>query len=83
MINIDNFSKTFTELGCEVRALQLATKEYPYEEIQETISWADLIYVGGGAVAVKNFTSAGVVSKGDIRKLGIGMELRVRKALEK
>ena len=34
-------------------------------------------------VAVKNFTSAGVVSKGDIRKLGIGMELRVRKALEK
>ena len=34
-------------------------------------------------VAVKNFVSAGVVSRGDIRKLGIGMELRVRKALEK
>ena len=45
---IDNFSKTFTEFGCEVRALQLTTKEYPYEELQETISWADLIYVGGG-----------------------------------
>lgn len=45
---IDNFSKTFTELGCEVRTLQLTTKEYPYEELQETISWADLIYVGGG-----------------------------------
>jgi len=45
---IENFSKTFTEFGCEVRALQLTTKEYPYEELQETISWADFIYVGGG-----------------------------------
>ena len=45
---IENFTKAFIELGCEVRALQLTTKEYPYEELQETIFWADLIYVGGG-----------------------------------
>ena len=45
---IENFSKTFRELGCEVRALQLTAKEYSHEEIQEHISWADLIYVGGG-----------------------------------
>lgn len=45
---IENISNTFRGLGCEVRALQLATKEYGFEEIQEMISWADLIYVGGG-----------------------------------
>ena len=33
--------------------------------------------------AVKNFVSAGIVNGGDIRKLGIGMELKVRKATGK
>ena len=45
---IETFTKAFTELGCEVRALQLTAKEYSHEEIQEHISWADSIYVGGG-----------------------------------
>ncbi len=45
---IENFTKAFTELDCELRTLQLTAKEYSHEEIQECISWADLIYVGGG-----------------------------------
>ncbi len=45
---IENFTRAFTELGCEVRALQLIAKEYSKEEIQEHIAWADIIYVGGG-----------------------------------
>lgn len=45
---IENFTKAFIELGCEVRALQLTVKKYSHEELQEHISWADIIYVGGG-----------------------------------
>ena len=38
----------FSQIGCVVKALQVATKSYTQEEIRELISWADIIYVGGG-----------------------------------
>ncbi len=45
---IDNIQKTFTPLGCDVKALRLVTQEYTDGEINELLSWADIIYVGGG-----------------------------------
>lgn len=45
---IENFTVAFSQIGCKVKALQLATKKYEREEIKEIVSWADIIYVGGG-----------------------------------
>ena len=42
------FEKEFTDLGCEVKTLELATRLYTEEEIGELLKWADLIYVGCG-----------------------------------
>jgi dipeptidase E len=36
------------ELGCPTKALFLVREEPTREEIQATIDWADLVYVGGG-----------------------------------
>ena len=46
---IEAMKAVFTGLGCdEVRALELTRKEYTEEELRELVSWADIIYVGGG-----------------------------------
>ena len=45
---IEAFLGAFSHMGCEVSSLKLATQVYDIEEIQEKVSWADIIYVGGG-----------------------------------
>lgn len=45
---IEKFTGTFLQMDCEVRSLQLATKIYNEEEIKDIVSWANIIYVGGG-----------------------------------
>lgn len=45
---IESMTQVFGELGCQVRALKLATENYTPEEVKEMVSWADIIYVGGG-----------------------------------
>lgn len=45
---IKNFTEAFSQMSCKVKALQLATEIYSSEEIKEIVSWADVIYVGGG-----------------------------------
>lgn len=45
---IDNIQSAFEQLGCSVKALRLSQKEYTQEEIDELLSWASIIYVGGG-----------------------------------
>lgn len=45
---IERIDRCFSQIGCEVKALQLATKTYTQEEIEELFEWADIIYVGGG-----------------------------------
>lgn len=45
---IENITRAFSELGCELRALELTAKTYAFDEIKAMISWADIIYVGGG-----------------------------------
>lgn len=45
---IESMTQVFGKLGCQVRALKLTTGSYTPEEIKEMVSWADIIYVGGG-----------------------------------
>lgn len=45
---IENFSSAFQNLGCFVKALSLVKEHYAEADIEELLSWADIIYVGGG-----------------------------------
>lgn len=45
---IENITKEYTSLGCEIQALCLISRSYSDEEIDSLLSWADIIYVGGG-----------------------------------
>ncbi|MBQ8310447.1 MAG: Type 1 glutamine amidotransferase-like domain-containing protein [Clostridia bacterium] len=46
--NVENGIAKFESLGCRVKALCLVTKSYTDEEMETLLSWADMIYVGGG-----------------------------------
>ena len=45
---IEQNIQKFSALGCSVRALALITHRYTEAELDELLSWADVIYVGGG-----------------------------------
>ena len=45
---IEAITKEFDFLKCEVKALCLCSKEYDDKGIDSLLSWADIIYVGGG-----------------------------------
>ncbi len=45
---INAFTSVYEQLGCHVRSLCLVTKTPTDREIDELLSWADVIYVGGG-----------------------------------
>ena len=45
---IEAITKEWTSLGCEVKSLSLTSKSYRDKEIDQLLSWADIIYVGGG-----------------------------------
>ena len=45
---ITAFEKEYETLGCQVKSLCLVTKSYENKEIDTLLSWADIIYVGGG-----------------------------------
>lgn len=45
---IEAITKEWTSLGCDVKSLSLTSKSYRDKEIDQLLSWADIIYVGGG-----------------------------------
>jgi len=45
---IEAITKEWSNLGCEVKSLCLVSKSYNSNEIDSLLSWADIIYVGGG-----------------------------------
>lgn len=45
---IESITKEYTFLGCDVKSLRLVTSSYGDDEIDAILSWADIIYVGGG-----------------------------------
>lgn len=45
---LESIEKEYTFLGCHVKGLCLVTHSYRDDEIDELLSWADVIYVGGG-----------------------------------
>lgn len=45
---IEAITKEFNLLKCEVKSLCLCSKKYDDKEIDNLLSWADIIYVGGG-----------------------------------
>lgn len=45
---IEVITKEFNLLECEVKSLCLCSKKYDGKEIEHLLSWADIIYVGGG-----------------------------------
>lgn len=45
---ITSIEKEYESLDCQVKSLCLTTKSYQDEEIDGLLSWADIIYVGGG-----------------------------------
>lgn len=45
---IEAITKEFNLLKCEVKSLCLCSKEYDDKDIDSILSWADIIYVGGG-----------------------------------
>ena len=45
---IEAITNAFNLLKCEVKPLCLCSKEYDDKEIDSLLSWADIIYVGGG-----------------------------------
>lgn len=45
---IEAITKEFNFLKCEVKTLCLCSKEYDDKDIDSILSWADIIYVGGG-----------------------------------
>lgn len=44
----ENFTKAYTELGCNVKSLALVSSDCDEEKINALLGWADIIYVGGG-----------------------------------
>ena len=46
--NINAFTEEYFALGCEVKTLCLVSGNCEEAEIDQLLSWADLIYVGGG-----------------------------------
>ena len=45
---IASIEKEYEKLGCQVKSLCLVTKSYGSADIDDLLSWADMIYVGGG-----------------------------------
>ena len=45
---INNFTAAFSELGCNVKCLNLVSEEFDKEKTDALVNWADIIYVGGG-----------------------------------
>lgn len=45
---IESITKEFSFLNYEVRTLCLCTRKYSNKDIDSFLSWADIIYVGGG-----------------------------------
>lgn len=45
---IESITKEYTFLSCEVKSLCLVTNSYSDDEIDALLSWADIVYVGGG-----------------------------------
>lgn len=45
---IESITAEFSELGCEVRSLCLTRNHHTTAQLKEALSWANLIYVGGG-----------------------------------
>lgn len=45
---IDKITKEYGYLKCEVKSLCLVSKSYNDKEIDDLLSWADIVYVGGG-----------------------------------
>ena len=45
---IEVITKEYLFLGCEVKSLCFVTDSYSDNEIDDMLSWADIIYVGGG-----------------------------------
>ena len=45
---IEIITKEFNLLKCEVKSLCLCSKAYNDEDIENLLTWADIIYVGGG-----------------------------------
>lgn len=45
---IEAITKEFNFLNCEVKSLCLCLKNYDDKEIDNLLSWSDIIYVGGG-----------------------------------
>ena len=43
---IEAFNKSFKELGCEVKTLELVKNKAAIEEADSLLEWADLVYVG-------------------------------------
>lgn len=44
----ENFKNAFQDIGCSVKVLSLVKKHYSEADIDDLLSWADAIYVGGG-----------------------------------
>lgn len=45
---IESVTEMFGSLGCKVQDLSLTVRNYPEEEMDALLTWADVIYVGGG-----------------------------------
>ena len=45
---IASMGDAFGQLGCELKALKLVAQSYTDAEIKALLSWANIIYVGGG-----------------------------------
>lgn len=45
---ITSMEDAFGQLGCELKALKLVAQSYTDAEMKELLSWANIIYVGGG-----------------------------------
>ncbi len=45
---IEVITREYEQLGCPLKALCLVTKTYTEEELDALLTWADVIYVGGG-----------------------------------
>lgn len=45
---IASAEKEYEELGCQVKSLCLVTRSYRAADLDGLLSWADVIYVGGG-----------------------------------
>lgn len=61
---IDCFASLYEELGCEVRSLNLY-QDPSDEEIDDLLTWADFVYVGGGetSLMIEKWLSRGLDKK--------------------